>query len=254
MQPIIKDLQKELSKNNTYLDPFFINRSEHLLDTIKNNYSKGKILEVGSYPFYILWMLKKLNYDITGLDLGPPYEKTTENFIKNNKIKFSTCNILKDKFPFKNETFSMAILTEVIEHLANPLNALIESNRVLEKNGILILSTPNLHSIGKIIKYFSGIGFERKVYMNYEQELVKGYPGHIREFSYFELKSLIERAGFKVEKVSFEYFSLPKKDKLVIPFYLLIPFLRPFQFVIARKKKDYLAIREQIYGPINFKK
>ncbi len=245
----LEDLQKELDKYNLKMDSFFTGRYKNLLENIKNNYKKGEILEVGSYPFYIFWLLRKLNYPITGLDLGPPYEKPISDFVKNNKIDFSTCNILNEKFPFKEESFSTLILTEVIEHLSNPLNVLLESNRVLKKKGTLILSTPNLHAIGKIFKYLTGIGLDKEIHKTYEQELVKGYPGHIREFSYFEVKTLLQRAGFKIKKLSFEYFSLPTKKRVVIPFYLLFPFFRPFQVIIAEKERDYLPVREQIYGP-----
>ena len=218
MQEVIGALKKELNNYNLEIDPFFVNRALNLFENIKREYRGGRILDIGSYPFYILWMLKKLKYDITALDLGPPYDKKVQNFFNKNKISFLKCNILNESFPSKSESFSMAILTEVIEHLSNPLNVLLESNRVLKKSGILILSTPNLHAIGKIFKYLSGIGFEKEIYKVYEQELVKGYPSHIREFSYYEVKTLLKRAGFKIKKVYFEYFSMPKKNKIVIPF------------------------------------
>jgi len=241
----ILEAQKELSKYGINPDDFFKKRAHKLLEDIRKYYQEGEILEVGAYPFYISWMINHQGYPITGIDLGPPYETKVKKFLKNNPLNNISCNIVNENFPIRNKKYSLAIFTEVIEHISNPLKVLFEINRVLKKDGILILSTPNLYAIGKIFKYATGKGFEVEIYKNYEQEFVMGYLGHIREFSNYEIKNLLERAGFEIIKTSFEYFSLPlhatpKIRRAVIPFYLLFPRLRPFQIVIARKKKDYI--------------
>ena len=48
-----------------------------------------------------------------------------------------------DKLKFENEKFDFVLMNSVIEHLHNPINILNEIKRVLKKNGILILITPN---------------------------------------------------------------------------------------------------------------
>ncbi len=47
------------------------------------------------------------------------------------------------KLPFKDQIFDTVIAGDIIEHLENPSKFLRECNRVLKKEGLLILSTPN---------------------------------------------------------------------------------------------------------------
>ena len=48
----------------------------------------------------------------------------------------------KDQLPFEDSSFDLVILSEVLEHLYNPFNAINEAVRVLRKDGLLYVSTP----------------------------------------------------------------------------------------------------------------
>ncbi|MDI6807226.1 MAG: class I SAM-dependent methyltransferase [Candidatus Aenigmarchaeota archaeon] len=55
--------------------------------------------------------------------------------------------------PFKDNSFDTVIAGELIEHLVNPEKFLRESNRILRKNGILIITTPNKKSwVNRLLK------------------------------------------------------------------------------------------------------
>lgn len=53
--------------------------------------------------------------------------------------------------PFKDESFSHVICTEVLEHLDSPFKALKEIFRVLTENGVVFLTIPNLTEIRRIL-------------------------------------------------------------------------------------------------------
>lgn len=60
---------------------------------------------------------------------------------------------------FGDNSFELVIFSEILEHLRiDPLSTLREILRVLTPGGTLILSTPNLYSIGCIIKFNTGRG------------------------------------------------------------------------------------------------
>jgi len=67
--------------------------------------------------------------------------------------KTSAVNIIADAhyLPFRNEVFDRIFCIEVLEHLNSPLKALNEIRRVLNKNGVIIVTVPNLTEIRRII-------------------------------------------------------------------------------------------------------
>ena len=52
-----------------------------------------------------------------------------------------------ERLPFASGRVSLVVITEVLEHLQNPVEALREISRVLQPGGIVIMSTPFLHGI-----------------------------------------------------------------------------------------------------------
>ena len=102
--------------------------------------AKGKILDVGfslAPNFY-------LKGDVTGVDIV-----LTPNKPKNYK-KIIKADVMK-KLPFKDETFDTIILSGILEHLENPIKALKECNRILKKNGLLLIEVPNPYFLPIII-------------------------------------------------------------------------------------------------------
>jgi len=55
------------------------------------------------------------------------------------------CNA--DSVPVKDCSFDIVLMCEIIEHLEKPIDAIIESRRILKQKGKLILSIPFLYAI-----------------------------------------------------------------------------------------------------------
>lgn len=125
-------------------------------------------------------------------------------------IKTYCLNLEEEDLPFKDNTFDLAICTEVIEHIYNYRHLLAEIKRVLNKHGYLILTTPNLTSLsGRITMLF---GFPPTSLLWDES--------HVRFFRFSDLKGLIEEEGFKIIKseTSGVYLNTPKIGFIKIPF------------------------------------
>jgi ubiquinone/menaquinone biosynthesis C-methylase UbiE len=101
-------------------------------------------------------------------------------------IHFSRGDIYN--MPYEEESFDLVILWYVLEHLANPLMALLESRRVLKKGGQLLVAVPNIASWQA--KWFGRNWFHLDV------------PRHTVQFSETTLAQLIEKAGFKTPAAS----------------------------------------------------
>jgi len=80
----------------------------------------------------------------------------------------------------KENTVEQVLLIDVLEHVYDHLKALEAINRILVKNGFLIISCPTPY----YPKYF-GIEFDKAI-------------GHLRHYTLKDLKTLLEQSGFKI--------------------------------------------------------
>jgi len=71
------------------------------------------------------------------------------NNLKINNFKFVKASVLN--LPFKNETFDNIVAMEILEHIEDVDRALSEIKRVLKKDGVFIMSTPDNSILWKVI-------------------------------------------------------------------------------------------------------
>lgn len=209
-------------------------RFQDELKILKHHHEEGRILEVGSVPCFFTSFAKELGYNVTGIDLDPT---RGHNLIKKYGLDIKKCDIEKEKFPFESNTFSTVLFLETFEHLPiNPLFTLNEIVRVLKNNGILILSTPNLYSIGNIIRFLIGNSFNDAI-KELEKINLLGHSGHIREYSKKEMLNLIKKMKLILIKHQFSDYGT-KKDivsRIKRLVYKVLPFLSPYQVLILKK-------------------
>lgn len=75
-------------------------------------------------------------------------ERSSQAASRLEKSGIKTCqlDVSTDPLPFSDGTFSLVVLSEVIEHLLDPDFALTEVRRVLKPGGFAVITTPNLAS------------------------------------------------------------------------------------------------------------
>lgn len=117
------------------------------------------------------------------------------------QIPIDVYNLDVDDLPYNDEQFDVVIFSEIIEHLFYGVpHALNEINRVLKKDGFLILTTPNLASISNRIKLLLGksINWELSGEKPFFQRDI--YKRHNREYTLEELRYLLKKSGFKIDR------------------------------------------------------
>lgn len=108
----------------------------------KENISKDSfILEVGCGEGYGTKLLSENVTKIIGLDVN-------KNIITHASNKYSSENCIFKvydglKIPYEDDTFDAVVSLQVIEHIQDDINYVSEVYRVLKKNGMFILTTPN---------------------------------------------------------------------------------------------------------------
>lgn len=98
-----------------------------------------KIIEIGSGLGYLTYSLNKAGYNTTGLDIS-------ETAVKQAKETFGDYYLCADLFTYADANagaFDIAIFTEVIEHVAEPLLFTKAILKLLKPGGHAIITTPS---------------------------------------------------------------------------------------------------------------
>ena len=159
-----------------------------------------KILDFGCGTGGTAYVFAQQCATVTAIDI-------TDNFAYNNEpiyFKIMSTNNLQ----FNNEEFDIVILQDVLEHLPAVNRVLSEIRRVLKKNGIFFLSTPNrLSPLNFVCDPHWGLPFVSVLPRQGVAFLVKHVfrrDNRKRDdwaalVSLFRLKKLFENNGFKFE-------------------------------------------------------
>lgn len=107
------------------------------------------------------------------------------------RVKF--VDLDAEKIPFKDNYFDVATCLDVIEHVKDPKDLLIKIHRVLKKNGILILSTPNIRFTNHIYNLVVNGRFPKT---SLDTSLYDG--GHLHFLTYTDALNLIEQTGYSL--------------------------------------------------------
>lgn len=136
---------------------------------------------------------RKIKVKLTALDYNKVRLKRLSK-IKNIKVEYGNLLNLKHS----KEKFDFILCSHVIEHIEKCDDALRELNRVLKKDGFLILSVPNE---GCLLSQLRNNILQRKILQ---------YTDHKHFFTKKSLLTLSKKAGFKLgHKVLAEGFSFP---------------------------------------------
>lgn len=166
---------------------------------IFKNLKRGWILDVPSGQGALSSTLEKMGFKAILGDI-----KRDNIIYKNGRcIQMDLNKIL----PFKNHSINYIVCIEGIEHLENPHHLISEFARVLKSMGYLIVSLPNVMTIKSRLRFliYSYLDYFRYFgpVPSIERHQIKEYDHqHINPIFYGELKFILEKYGFKIEKVN----------------------------------------------------
>ncbi len=171
-------------------DPGILNSSRiHKMVSIfeKLNLKNGKVLDIGCCDGSFISLLNKNNkyYGIEASDYG--CLKASKKGISVIKFFFDD----KTPLPHKKNQFDVVIIGEIIEHIYDTDYFLEEIYRVLKPDGLVLLSTPNIASLGRRIMLLFGISPNIEISPNENTSV-----GHIRYFTFKTLKAFMKKKHF----------------------------------------------------------
>lgn len=174
------------------------------MEKIKRIKKVGKILDVGCGAGYFLAVAKENGWGTHGIEVS----KIAASYAREKfGIDVFVGELREAGYP--DEYFDVVTLWHVLAHLPDPSETLAEVNRVLKKDGLLVLTVPNIG------------GFQAKIFKEFWFHL--DVPRHLYFFELGTLKQMLGKSGFKVLKVG--HFSSELEAQGLI--YSMLNVLRP---------------------------
>lgn len=171
-------------------------RAEALMRVLGGVPSGSRILDAGSAPGFMSLALRALGYWVASVDVNPePYRSMLEK----TGIVVVRADLEKDVLPFPDECMEAVVFTEVLEHLhPAKINFFVsELNRVLKRDGLLLLTTPNLAALSRRLKLLFGRPPTPKF--------------HTKEYTLKGVSEMLDTAGFNatIRTYSLAYNTIP---------------------------------------------
>ena len=168
-------------------------------------YNIGSILDVGCasgyYPPHYLKKCKR----VFGVD-------PNERLVREANMNYPTIDFkvgTAENLPFKDKTFDLVIMGDVLEHVENEDKSLSEIHRVLKEDGLLIVTAPHkgLFSFMDIDNYS---WYYRKLFGIKTEK--PGYQNRHRHYALKDLEKLFQN--------KFEILSCYRSSLFLLPFVL----------------------------------
>jgi 2-polyprenyl-3-methyl-5-hydroxy-6-metoxy-1,4-benzoquinol methylase len=189
--------------------------------------TKSNILDIGCYNGSFLMTAQGYKNKLYGIDASRyAYEhRVSEEIIFNRQ--FITDSVL---LPYRSSLFDLVIAGEIIEHMYDTDHLLMEIRRVLKSNGLLLMSTPNIASLGRRILLAFGKSPIIEISIH-EKESV----GHIRYFTFETVQKLLEKHNFSVIKKISDVINFEPSGRFTSRFFArLFPTLGASCIVLAK--------------------
>jgi 2-polyprenyl-3-methyl-5-hydroxy-6-metoxy-1,4-benzoquinol methylase len=143
----------------------------------------ARILDVGCGTGALLARLHTLGFKhLCGIDIDPPEALPGITFVPCDLDNFNT--------PLDAASVDLAVAVEVVEHVENIGGLLQELSRLLSPDGLILLTTPNVHSVEARLRFLLA--------SHLKQFDAIGDPTHVTPIFLFPFTRILKRHGFSI--------------------------------------------------------
>ena len=178
--------RSDAAKDRGYTDyrsdqELYVRTYRRRMSVIRRHFARpGRVLDVGCAAGYFLSVMREAGWQVTGLEPSDAIRPHAEELLGKENIRPG----LLGEAGFESGSFDLITLWDVIEHIPDTREALVEIRRLLAPGGRLLVETQNIDSIaakllGKKWQHFK-------------------HAEHIYHFNPKTLKRLFDSAGFEI--------------------------------------------------------
>lgn len=205
------------------------------------NENRGRVLDAGAGEGALTLKIMQMGFEVEASDFSP------ERF----KIQSLKCRKadLNKVLPYPNDFFDFCVCVEVIEHLCNPHNLISEFNRILKRNGKLIITTPNIHSIWsrlRFLLYGEHSFFTYKEFSEKPIDIVQKLDKHINPVSFPELEYILSENNMKLEEVTTNRYVYEERSLKGVIAILAYPLIKTLMVRHWEEKRSCLMASDEL--------
>lgn len=222
-----------------------LNFLHKMTEAIVIDETPNRIADLGAGSGIVLDIVKGFNTkgSMAGLDLSIEACK-----LQHEKGYYTVCGDV-EMVPFKDETFDIVFLVDIIEHLHDHTKVLNEANRILKTAGLLLCVTPNKYGFYELkgLMYFDRRLKEDIMY------ILKGiprryYPYHLKFYSSKEIMKILADHKFVTQECKTIGFAFPFSGLFNLAFYKFTN----LQVYKSERFLRFLDRLERIFSFFNF--
>lgn len=152
--------------------------ARRILKKLKRSFKPGaRLLDVGCATGFLLDEARRQGWDVHGVELS----RWAVDFAKDKMGLGAVFHGTLKEAGFAANHFDVVVLQDVIEHLENPKDVLVEIRRILKPAGLVCVNTPNIESLVSRLLKARWWGIKQS---------------HLFYFTPQTLKKMLEAAGF----------------------------------------------------------
>lgn len=183
---------------------------EKNLKNLKNRFQRDlRILDIACNDGYLAQIYSKYG-SVSGVDLNEEAVKKA----KESGIDAVVGDVFEIDTIFSEKKFDVVIAGDIIEHVFDTDLFLKKIYSVLDTNGTVLLSTPNLVSLGRRIMTLFG----KNPFCEFSARKDGINVGHIRYYTFKDMEEQLKETGFSLIKTEADTTNLPIKlvDRLTV--------------------------------------
>ncbi len=171
----------EVANHDAFFNLMKLSLQDVNFDELAKTLPSKNVLDIGCATGLLLNHLKGMGFNTTGVEICEP---SADYAIKTHGLEVHKKPL--HEAGFADESFSVVHLSHLIEHVPSPSSILKEIYRILQQNGYMILTTPNVDS-----PFF-------KVYKEHWRSAM---PQHLYMFGMKQFIKYVKSIGFDVVQV-----------------------------------------------------
>lgn len=194
------------------------------------------VLDVGAYDGQLSCRIRELGNDVTAMDASGDALEVA----RRKGLKTVLCDVASS-WPVAADSFDVVFAGEIIEHIVDTDFFLQECKRVLKPAGLLVLTTPNLASLGRRLMLLLGLNPMTDTALRPEQ------AGHVRYFVGASIRHLLEDNGFRMERLEGDFISVTNSGRGSAYLANIFPALSRSLIVSARVETSHVHADREVH-------